>query len=782
MIAMKFRLTVVNRMSLMSLFAAIGLTGMAAPPCRAQGFVAHLEPPVVERGKTTRVAVVGAELGQPLDLWSSLPPGALTARPVGAQGPSRAVFDVTVSAQAPVGVCGVRLATVDGLGNAALLLVDDLPVRPAPPSTAAPAKMALPVALWGRFREAQVDRFAIEVNAGQRVSFEIVGNRLGKDVDPLLRIRDAQGHIVAERDNDAGLYFDCRFEHTFVAAGTYTLEVRDARYHGSADGFYVLRMGRFPAARVAVPAAVLAGQRAEVRLPELADAAVALDVPPALGLFCGVLRRPGDEGSAWLPLEATAAAAIVHQAPGHTIEQATPAKVPGVLCGALRQPGERHYFRLDLAKGQKLQVRAEARAFNSPADLEIAITDATGRELRRVTENAKEEIVLDFAAGNAGIYGLSVRDLNRDGGPAFAYRLETRGAQPRLHVVADVEGLTVPRGTYQPVPLTVTRLDYDGPIALTLLGAPAGMTLTPPEIGAGATAVVCQLAAAPGTPLGLHTLQIVARPTAFPEAAGTLVRTQPLIDRQIVNVDLIPHALRADQRRLPPALTDRFAVQVTPPAPFTVDLPEPLVTLGRYQHADFPIAVLRAPSFIGPLAFRAKGGQLADKDAGRTRVYAEFPSAGAEQARLSGSIHSRILTNLGKHRVDLTAVGAEHGRRIALTRTFDLDIRAAFAVTAEPALLKLEPGASAKVRLVAARMPAFNEDIALQLSSPPGLKFAEKIIIRRGQTTAEVVVEVAPEHAPGRQSINLSATAGVNGFEEEQRGRFEVEILKAAKK
>src|SRR5581483_10917621 len=109
-----------------------------------------------------------------------------------------------------------------------------------------------------------VDRFAVDVTAGQRVSLEVVGNRLGKDVDPLVTIRDAQGRLVAERDNDPGLYFDCRFEHTFAAPGTYLVELRDARYFGPEHGYYVLRLGRFPTARVAVPAAVRPGPRAQV--------------------------------------------------------------------------------------------------------------------------------------------------------------------------------------------------------------------------------------------------------------------------------------------------------------------------------------------------------------------------------------------------------------------------------------------------------------------------------------------------------------------------------------
>jgi hypothetical protein len=774
--------------------------------CRAQGHVEHFEPPALERGKTTRVTVVGSQLGKSVGLWTSLPAGAVKAMPVGEQTATRAVLDVSVAANTPVGICGVRLATEDGLGNACLMLIDDLPVRAAHPhpqplsqrergeEKKAPLpqgekgeKTALPVALWGKFREATVDRFAIDVTAGQRVSFEAIGNRLGKDVDPLVTIRDAKRKIVAERDNDPGLYFDCRFEHTFAEAGTYTVEITDARFHGSDRGMYVLRMGRFPAARVAVPMAVRPGRRTELRLPELAGPAVGFDVPKeTAGLFFGVLKRPGDDGSAWLPLEATDAEVTVHQSPGNTIDDATPAKAPGMLCGVLQKAGERQFFRLELTKGQKIQVRAEARAFNSPADLEIAITDAKGKELRRAGENIqKEEIVLDFSAGAPGVYGLSVRDVNRDGGPAFAYRLEVRTPQPQVQVTAEVEGLTVPLGNYQPVPLTVTRTDYAGKIALTLVGAPPGVTLTPNEIGEGVSAIVCKLATTPKTPLGVYTLQILAfqkdeggrmkdekgKFIHHPSAFILPVRTRPLIDRQIVNVDLILHALREDQRRLPPALTDRFALQVTPSASFTFELPEPLVTLGRYQRVEFPVAIKRLKSFEGPISFSAKGGQIAPKEEGRTRVYAEIKEG-------KGSIHSKILTNLVKHRVDVTAVGIHDGRRVTLTRTFDLEIRAAYVVSAEPALLKLEPGVTGKLRLNADRMKTFDGDVTVQLSPTQGLNLPEKVVIPRGQTGVDVEIKVAPDRTPGRQNINLNATAQVNGFEEEQRGRFDVEIVK----
>src|SRR5712671_1067766 len=103
--------------------------------------VESIAPPVVERGKTTRVTFTGRDLGAAIDLWHSLPAGALKAVPVESK-PDRIVMDITAAADAPVGVCGVRVATRDGLTNACLLMVEDLP------GTA-----------WGTFREGTVDRY-----------------------------------------------------------------------------------------------------------------------------------------------------------------------------------------------------------------------------------------------------------------------------------------------------------------------------------------------------------------------------------------------------------------------------------------------------------------------------------------------------------------------------------------------------------------------------------------------------------------------------------------------
>jgi hypothetical protein len=333
-------------------------------------------------------------------------------------------------------------------------------------------------------------------------------------------------------------------------------------------------------------------------------------------------------------------------------------------------------------------------------------------------------------------------------------------------------------------------------ITLSLAGNPTGIKLTPTEIPATAHSIVCKLEADGGAPLGIHTVQIVAeyeKPPELRRAPGgsfyalkmvtererVLVRTRPLIDKKYHNVDLIPIALREDQTRLPPSLTDRFAVQVTPPSHFTFELPEENVTLSRYRTAPVPVVTTRAADFDGPVTFHAVGGQLGAKTEGRTRVYAEFPEATVRQPTVAGVVVSKILTNTAKARIDVTATGTHKGRRVALTRTFDLDIVTAFRFAAEPAKVSLLPGESAGVALTVSRQPGFDGPVKLHLSPMQGVEFPEHLTIPKGEATVRFTVRAAADAQPRKQNPTVHATGEVNGFEDEVRANpFEVEIKK----
>ena len=772
-----------------------------------------ITPPVIERGKTTRVTFSGRDLGVAQDIWHSLSAGAIKAVPVESKT-DRIVMDVTAAAEAPVGVCGIRLATQNGLTNACLLMVDDLPVQ-KPTSDS----LKIPACVWGTFGEGTRDRYRFEVAAGERVSFEVVSNRLGKDADPLVTIRDPAGRLVVERDNDPGLYFDSRFEHRLESAGSYVVEVRDARFRAGEHHHYVLRVGRFPGGRVAAPNAVEAGFPGELRLPEVPDCSFEFAMPRSqFGPLFANLKRPGDHGSSWVPIAPSLgpvtlaedfidsrADALTQSASGPASLaflfspgirnpflplnqhfalgrwQATPAVVPGTLCGTLRKPGRTDAFRITMAKGERIFLRGEAKSLNSPVDLELAIIDKSGREQRRAGENnqTREEASFDFTAPNTGDYAILVRDAIRDGSDAHAYRVAVRHTPFPPSLSADVEGLTVPQGSYQPVPVAVNRNGFNGAIKLHLVGGPAGLKLTPDEISEKESAVVCRLEATAGAAVGVHTVQIVAEA----DDHRVLVTTKPLINMKWQNVDLIPLALREDQSRLPFSLADRFAVQIAPPSPFDFELSAKDVLLPRYQKPPIPVAVTRVAGFDAPVSFEVRGGQVAEKTEGRTRVYAEIPDATATKPAVSGEIVSKILSNVGKARIEVTASARHGSRRVELTRTFQLDLVTAFGFPSESVKLSLLPGESTRVRIPVTRVKSFDGALMLHLQPMQGITFPETVPVAKGQTSVEADVVVMPDAQPRKQGITILATGDVDGFEEELRGSpVEIEVKKLEKK
>ena len=205
-----------NRIALPLILIALGCHSTAM----AQAFIEQLSPPVLQRGAVNRIEILGSDIAEAVGLWSSLPADLFRVRPVSDSGSKGAAFNVEVTSNAPLGLYGLRLATRSGLSNVHLFLVDELPVtrrttlnpsgEPAgvsprteptaqnvrgltPSGSPEAIAVKLPACITANCRPAATDRYAIEVAKGQRVAFEVIGSRLGKDYDPLVRVRDAAG-------------------------------------------------------------------------------------------------------------------------------------------------------------------------------------------------------------------------------------------------------------------------------------------------------------------------------------------------------------------------------------------------------------------------------------------------------------------------------------------------------------------------------------------------------------------------------------------------------------
>ena len=780
-----------SRHSVSILALAWAMTSFA-DSARAEPVLSHVSPPSVCRGQPNQIALVGKGVDRAIGIWTSLPHGLFNVSAVTASEPDRSEFQVKVAADCPLGIYGLRLATEDGLSNLHMFVVDDLVLRP---SLAEP-QTEFPIAVAGVFRPAAVDRYRISVTAGQRVTFEVVASRLGNDADPLVTIFDSTGRNIGQRDNDPGLFFDCSFEQTFERAGIYTVEVRDSRYQGTPDWRYLLRMGNFPRTSVAIPTAVRPGEQSLLRFPDLPGHGLpGVEVPFAVpasqphGSFFYSWRRPGDGASTWVPLLSTQLPSVVEAEPNDSLEQGTATlAAPLILHGHFAQPGDKDYFVLDLKKGERLSVRAETKPLNSAADVELIIVDPTGREIQRVDDlslpgGALDEGALTFNVGQDGKYGLLVRELTKAAGPAFAYRVTVQPVAPQFQIVAEASAFTIPQDSYQSLPLTVTRSEYTGPIELSLVGEPAGFRLEPTVIAEGETGVLCKLFASTAAPQGLYQLQLVGQGKVGETALTAPVTTHPLVDRQLINVDLIKTALRDNQRWLPPSVTDKLAVQITPPAPFTVELADNKFTLPRYQHVDLPLQVARSGGFDGPVSVVAIGSQqLGDESQGRRQVFARFPIATSQTPAFTGTIHSRSQANDGTERVDLRATGQHGTRSIQFTRSLMLAIKPAFEITIPAMKLTLPPGGQASVPLSVQRLPSFAGEVTITLTPPPGITLPSSITFPPGESDIEIQVSVAADVKPHTERIRLLATGLVNGFQEEPRPKdLEIEIKEPPK-
>lgn len=765
----------------------VALYFVLATSAFAEPYVEHLEPPSVCRGQQNRIALVGQDVDRVVGLWTSLPAGKVEVVSKHDADQDRSELELKVAVDCPLGIYGLRLATEDGLSNLALFVVDDL----APMSVPHQSTITLPAAISGELRPASQDRYTLQVAAGQTLTFDVISSRLGPDADPLVTVSNAAGRMVVQRDNDPGLFYDTCFEHTFAVAGQYTVEVRDARYEGSPHWRYVLRVGEFPTARLAIPSTFRVDEKTSVKFPELGGEAVEFIMPKdslLAGQFIAV-RRPHDQASNWAPVARKDLASLVEVEPNDAPDRATATtSAPLILHGVIDKPGDQDQFAITVNKGDKFTFRAETRPLNSAADVELVFYDPTGKEVLRNDDVTLPGAVLDeasltFNGGKEGVYRLVVREMTRTGGPQYSYRVTVLPQRPQFTLSSDVASAAVPQGSYQRLPVTVVRTNYAGPIELELVGAPAGVKLEPTTIPEGATSLEAKLIAESSVSLGLATLAILGKAQAGDVELTATLTVQPLVDRQLHNVDLIKYALRDNQRWLPPSVTQSIALQVLPPAPFTVEMDDPLVVLPRYLFNEVKINTTRTSDFTAPIEISASGGnQLGEESQGRRQVYGRYKPATAAEPVAIASFYSRSQANEVKERCDLKAVGKLGSRTTTLYRSFTLDCRPAFKLTPESSSHAVEPGQTAKVKLLVERWPTFHGAVEVNTVPSAQLTFPELLTIAADSNSVEFDVTVPATAKPGKQKIRVTGISTVAGFQEELRPiDVEIEIKPAAK-
>jgi hypothetical protein len=426
-------------------------------------------PAAAAPGKTTRVIFRGAVSGKGVDVWTNF-----GAEVKGAEGD--AAFDLTVPEATPVGIYAMRLMTTAGVSNLQLFMVDDLAtVEKSGKNNSAERAQAvsLPVAVEGACEALASDYYAFDAKAGERVTFDMVAQRLGSKLDPMLRVLDAGGREVAYCDDTPGLGGDIRFAHTFEAAGRYVVELRDADYEGGSEFRYRLRMGGFPAATVAFP---VAGKRGAMTSFEPAEIGrevykpFEVQVGEAARQNVGLWMKSSGSGSGFVSIVTSDSPDIVGGDENHTVKSAMKIKAPAAISGRFLTVGVRDYYAIEAKKGERYSIRARTRSVNSPCDLYLQFLKPDGSKMAESKAVAADEGEMEVLIPADGAYRLAVEDMGRGAGAAYVYRVEIARVLPGFSLSAESDRLNGVTGGVVKLKVKSSRRDFDGPVTLSLSG------------------------------------------------------------------------------------------------------------------------------------------------------------------------------------------------------------------------------------------------------------------------------------------------------------------------
>lgn len=619
----------------------------------------------MQRGTTLDLTLTGSNLAEPTGLWTSFPAKA-TIPTDGNNGKDNAklLVRLEVPKDAPLGFHAIRLATRRGMSNLHLFCIDDLPQILENATNHAPnmaQAVSLPCVIAGRADAETTDYFKIHVTAGQRLSFEILGRRLGSQFDPQLQILDASGHeLPGGFSNDApGLQTDARLTYTFKTAGDYLAAVRDVSYRGGADYLYRLRIGDFPCATTTLPLAIKRGSKTAVRfagpnVEGVAPVEVAAPTDPSIE-FLSLAPRGANGLHGWpVNLALSDLEEKLEQEPNNEAAKANRIAVPGAITARFEQKGDSDAFVFTLKKGQRYTIDAQTHELGSPTEVYMTLRDAKGTQVQ--ASDPTKAARLDFTPPADGDYTLFVEHLHLWGGPDEVYRISVTPFEPGFDLAVVLDRFNVEQGGKLSLPILAPRRDFGGPIEISVLGAKD----TTKGIS-GKLAVAAGKAPAANQPLGTlvinvvedvpvgpHAFQVQGKATINGKTVTKLASVRTPVSQGLANLPLPPKNV----------LTSiGLAVTEKPPFALTAKLDAESYMLGK--PATLTITATRKPGFSAEIALSAAG-----LPAGVTAMLKNIP---ANQNEVKLTLTLTPKAKVGKAAITLTGKAKHEGRDVIAT-------------------------------------------------------------------------------------------------------------------
>jgi hypothetical protein len=539
---------------LLSLSVGDGSAQRPAPAVNPQAPVLNPAVPLgMQRGTTLDLTLTGNNLAEPTGLWTSFPAkAAIPTEGNNGKDNGKLLVRLEVPKDAPLGFHSLRLATRRGMSNLRLFCIDDLPqvIEAATNHTPSSAQeVAVPCVVVARADAETTDYFKFRVSAGQRLSFEVLGRRLGSQFDPQLQLLDANGReLPGAYSNDApGLQTDARLTYLFKTPGEYLVAVRDVSYRGGGDFHYRLRIGDFPCATTTLPLAVKRGSKTAVRfagpnVEGVAPVEVAAPTDPAIE-FLSLAPRGANGLHGWpVSLALSDVEEALENEPNDEAAKANRLAVPGAITARFEKKGDLDNFVFALKKGKRSIIEARTHELGSPTEVYMTLRDAKGTQVQ--VSNPMQAARLDFTPPADGDYTLQVEHLHLWGGPDEVYRVSVTPFEPGFDLTVALDRFNVRQGGKLSIPILAPRRDFGGAMEINVLGPKgirgqlkiaAGKAL-PPNQPLGTLVVEV----ADEVPVGPYALQIQGKATIEGKSVTKMASVQAVVRQGLANLPLPP--------------------------------------------------------------------------------------------------------------------------------------------------------------------------------------------------------------------------------------------------
>ncbi len=450
----------------------------------------HLNPVAGQQGTTVSVTATGKWDAWPPQVWVDAP--GVTFKP----GKDAGKFDVEIAKDAAPGPHLVRIFNASGVSAPRFFIVAREPqTLEAEPNDDfhSPQKIAaLPATISGKLDKAgDVDSFAVTLKRGQTLVAWMEAYVLASTFDGMLRIVDADGHVLAF--NHDGRTLDPFLAWTAPRNGTFVVQTMGFAYPGTAgiaftggDGcVYRLHLTSGPFVRHTIPLAISRGKKTPVELIgwNLASSHAEMDgthIPEHA--TSDEIDLPGV--LAELPVLVSDFVEILEKEPNDTVNAAQTVEMPVGITGRIQRESDEDRFTFTAVKGCAYEMKVTAARIGSPLDAWLKIENKDGKQLATNDDSGgSRDPALTWTAPADGAFTVAIGDVAHHGGEDFIYRLTITVAAPSVAATVVIHSLNVQPGKTADVKVSVKRTNgFQTKLQLAAKNLPDGVTASPVDV------------------------------------------------------------------------------------------------------------------------------------------------------------------------------------------------------------------------------------------------------------------------------------------------------------